>query len=421
MRILIVSRTPWDNNNSFGNTFSNLFGGMEDVEIYNICCQSGNNNNSIVKASFQITDKEVLDSIWHGYAGHVSNYKMQIDNALASGVISTKKRGTILYAVRDIMWKLGKWKSDALNDFISEVNPDIIYLPIYRSGYMIDVDEYVISKCSAPAVAHITDDVYGYAPFKLSSHLYQSWLRKKLNRLINKCEYGEAFAQNMVDEYPKIFKIPFYLIGKGIDTNDIPPYKSHKTSNAFRFLYSGNYGGERGQQLVNLANAIAKVCNDTAVSATLDIYSLTQGDEVIDKQLKANKNVRLLGGVASEVLRNIQNEADILVHVEGFSKKAIHDSRMSFSTKLIDYMLVQRPILAIGSKQVNSIQTLMSNDCALVATNNTELQNAVSGILSSAINTDNFVHNAVEYLKRERDIKTIQHQIYNRFKTLVNR
>ena len=52
IRILIVSRTPWDDSNSFGNTFSNLFGGMEGVEIYNICCQTGDNNNNIVKNIF---------------------------------------------------------------------------------------------------------------------------------------------------------------------------------------------------------------------------------------------------------------------------------------------------------------------------------------------------------------------------------
>ena len=49
IKVLIVSRTPWNNSNSFGNTFSNLFGGMSGVKIYNICCQPGSIENDIVK------------------------------------------------------------------------------------------------------------------------------------------------------------------------------------------------------------------------------------------------------------------------------------------------------------------------------------------------------------------------------------
>ena len=47
MKVLIISRTTWDNANSFGNTFSNLFEGMKDVEIYSIACRNGISNNSI--------------------------------------------------------------------------------------------------------------------------------------------------------------------------------------------------------------------------------------------------------------------------------------------------------------------------------------------------------------------------------------
>ena len=53
MRILVISSTTWDVSNSFGNTFSNLFDGMSDVEIYNICCRNGNNNNNVVKEAIQ--------------------------------------------------------------------------------------------------------------------------------------------------------------------------------------------------------------------------------------------------------------------------------------------------------------------------------------------------------------------------------
>ena len=71
MRILIISRTSWDNSNSFGNTFSNIFGGIKDLEIYNVCSQEGDNINSIVQCTYQMTDRSVLESIVGKAPGHI--------------------------------------------------------------------------------------------------------------------------------------------------------------------------------------------------------------------------------------------------------------------------------------------------------------------------------------------------------------
>lgn len=71
MKVLVISRSPWDDSNSFGNTFSNLFGGMKGVEIFSICCQDGVNNNGIVSKTYQMTDRSVLNSLMGKHAGSV--------------------------------------------------------------------------------------------------------------------------------------------------------------------------------------------------------------------------------------------------------------------------------------------------------------------------------------------------------------
>ena len=38
MKLLIVSNYPWNKNNSFGKVFTDLFHGIEDLEILNIYC-----------------------------------------------------------------------------------------------------------------------------------------------------------------------------------------------------------------------------------------------------------------------------------------------------------------------------------------------------------------------------------------------
>ena len=63
LRILILSNTPWDNSNSFGNSFSNIFFGIDDIEIANIYCRYGEPDNCIVKKYFQITEKSLIKNL----------------------------------------------------------------------------------------------------------------------------------------------------------------------------------------------------------------------------------------------------------------------------------------------------------------------------------------------------------------------
>ena len=48
MKILIVSNSPWRNENSFGNSFSNIFEGIPDLEIANVYCKYGTPKNNCV-------------------------------------------------------------------------------------------------------------------------------------------------------------------------------------------------------------------------------------------------------------------------------------------------------------------------------------------------------------------------------------
>lgn len=63
MRILIVSNSPWRNDNSFGNSFSNIFQGMGDIEIANVYLKYGVPDNDIVSVYYQITEKSLLNNL----------------------------------------------------------------------------------------------------------------------------------------------------------------------------------------------------------------------------------------------------------------------------------------------------------------------------------------------------------------------
>lgn len=426
MRILIVSRTPWSEENSFGNTFSNLFGGMEDVIIYNICCQDGNINNNIVYSTFQMDDISVLKSIFGYTPGkniiNAPKYHCK-DQTTRSPNILPHRRLTLFFIIRDLIWKFGRWKKNsALNEFIKLANPDIIYLPLYASWYMCDVDKYIINNCKAPVVGHISDDIYSYPPLLSGSPLFQFYrfiLRIKLRQLFKLVSYCEVFAQNMKCEYERLFNIPFYVIGKGIDEN-MPDntYESvRKKQDCIKFVYTGNIGGGRYKVLADLAHAIDLSFQEG--DAILEIYSQTHIDKKIKKAFSSCHSLYFKGSISKNEISKVQMDSDFLVHVEGFDKKSIFETRMSFSTKIIDYIMMRKPIFAIGPLSVNSISYLNDNKLALVASDKHEIQSALSKIQIGKIDTIDLVNSSLDFIKRERNLKKIQGEMHSRMTSLL--
>lgn len=56
LKVLLVTSMPWRDDNNIGNSYSNIFGDLENVEFAHIYCRAGMPQNKIVKKYFQITE-----------------------------------------------------------------------------------------------------------------------------------------------------------------------------------------------------------------------------------------------------------------------------------------------------------------------------------------------------------------------------
>ena len=143
MRILILSNTAWDNQNSFGSSFSSIFEDMQGIQIANIYCRYGNPNNSVADYYFQITEKSLLKnlktkSIPSGkqvFAAGQGTIQLS-DREQTTFDTARKKRWQILFWARDLIWLVGRWCSPQLRAFIDDFKPDLIFQPVYYSNYL---------------------------------------------------------------------------------------------------------------------------------------------------------------------------------------------------------------------------------------------------------------------------------------------
>lgn len=426
MRVLVISSTPWDVSNSFGNTFSNLFCGMENVEIYNICCRNGENNNEVVKKAIQATDKSALKSIYK--IGYDPFWKMEITSHTTFhneenknlSEYALKKRKPIHFFVRDMIWKMSKCKkSKVLKDFLKEINPDIIYLPIYSQHYMCDFQNIIIEKLKVPVVGHISDDVYGIKPnvkgFEKSRSIK---LQKKIEALIKKCSYVEVFAENMAKEYSKKFNVPCYLIGKGVKIEEIPADVHFTKKDKLKMVYTGVLSNYRFDTLINLGKALKKSCPNDEI--TIDVYSQTILTDEMKREISNCPQINFKGKIDRLDVEKVQSNADMLLHIEGFSDEAIHASKMSFSTKIIDYMLKGKVIFAIGSKDINSINVLENRNLGVVSNSVDMIEKKLTDVVNEKINFEEILSNVNEYLRNERIIDNIQREMEMRMEGLLN-
>ncbi|MBE5741940.1 MAG: glycosyltransferase family 4 protein [Clostridiales bacterium] len=422
MRILIISNSTWDESNSFGNTFSNLFCGMDNVEIYNICCKNGKSNNTIVKRAIQMTDKSILKSIYKFndpcWEIGAEDNKTELNEEVS--LKARKQRRLIAFIIRDIIWKLGRWKkSKTLSAFLSETNPELIYLPIYSAPYLCWVQKFIVKKLKVPCVAHISDDDYGYNPgISFFKKIYKKKTRKELRWLFSRCAYLEVFAENMQEEYGKEFNKPCYLIGKGVNTENLSPivYENYKNEK-INLVYTGNIGDDRYKVLYEIGQAMAKA----KIKGALHIYSATPLTDEIKDNFSRYDTIKFHGKISKDEVDKVQKEADYLVHVEGFTENAIFATRMSFSTKIIDYLVSGKPIFAVGPQEVNSIQVLQKNGIAIVATDISQIEKKLKAIYNKDVNLAEISQNVEKYLKEKRDIKVIQAGIKERMENLLKK
>ncbi|MDN6729163.1 MAG: hypothetical protein L0L57_03220, partial [Alkalibacterium sp.] len=142
MKILVFSSTPWNIDNSFGNTYSNIFEGIDEFEFANIYSSYGVPKNNIKSSYFQINENSLFKNLFNhniktGRLIATNNDAIVLTNREVETINSVKKkRWRIFFWLRRALWFISRWKSVELDEFIQSFKPDIIFVPLYHSTYL---------------------------------------------------------------------------------------------------------------------------------------------------------------------------------------------------------------------------------------------------------------------------------------------
>ena len=398
MKILIISRVAWRDDINGGNVLSNIFKGF-NAEFAMISCSSIEPNNEFCKHYYQLTDKMMVDNVFHGvsvgryleFSDYPSAESSKESYSGAKGVVS----GDILRLLREIVWKMADWNEISLFEFVDNFKPDVIYAPCQGLHYMIRLVRLVAEHTKVPVISYISDDFYSYNKSALSPIYWvnQVFLRKHVRNIFKYYRLCYTMTDEQKELCEKEFNANMKILRKSgvFDGNR----KKEIVNKPIKLVYAGNLLYNRYKTLIDLINAIKKINRD-AIRMELDIYSTTVLREEVNSILNDGVNSRLHGAVSMDELRSIYGESDIALHVEGFDKKSSKAVRMSFSTKIIDCMDSGCAVMAICDEKQAGGAYLRRNDCAICVNNLDDIYTVLKQIVNNPDIIISYQHKAFE-------------------------
>ena len=371
MRVLVVSDIEWSDDNSLGNTMSNLFSGIKEITVASLYRRTSNPGNLLCKKYFRISYISILKNFFN--KEKIGEY-FELDKPVytktevtgekkAIGLIHKFKLNKLVYFIEDALFATKKWENKKYKKFLEEFNPDIIFSFAKASKTQLLFEKNILKNLkNCKKVTFVVDDIYGANHNKK----YKKIIAEQLN-LASKVYY---ITPSLRDEYKEIFGVDGDILTKGCDFS-LPVLKKEEPVKTI--VYAGNLLYGRDKTLINLAEEIKKHNENSKNKLYLKVYSPTIVDDEVKNALNKNDVSEFCEPKPFAEIVEILNNADIVLHVESFDKNQQKIVKHSFSTKITDCVQSGSVLFAIGPKEVASMQAADDIDGAFTAFSTEEI------------------------------------------------
>ena len=303
-----------------------------------------------------------------------------------------KKRRYSLLLARELLWKLGNWKTKELDVFLDEFKPDIILHGMDGYIHMNRLVRYAQKRTGAKAIGYIWDDNFTYKQSKkIGYKVYRYFQRKSLKKLAKQTEAFFAITPKTKQEADEFFNIDCTLLSKPLNADPIA--ENYETLNKpLKMLYTGNLLIGREKTLAKLSEALKEINRGTHF-VILDVYTQTVLSEEYLKDTQ-NDFCRIHPPISQAEVLQLQKEADILLFLEDLSDEILM-ARLSFSTKITDYFSAGKCIFAVGNADLAPMQYFKDTGAAVTVENEQDIGKSLQ-ILLYRENLIAYAKNAVE-------------------------
>ena len=405
-KVLIVDVNAW-REDAAAHTLLDIFRCWDSDKLGLVYTSSELPYNSVCHKYFQISESQIIRSVikpWMKVGREVDNTPKSDDDALAERERSKKihkRQPKWIRLVREAIWKLGRWKTPALRRFVEDFNPDIVFVPIFPYAYMGRIQKYVNKIANKPIVCYLADDNYSYDSCRnVYDYLQRFWTRQYVWSLASKSKQMFVIVDKEKEDTDSRFGTDSVILTKSIDFTG-RSYQHRKPNKPLKFVYTGSMVIGRDKTLAVVADAINKA-NENGVKAEMYIYSQTEPSDEIRSHIDCGA-AHFCGSVPHQEVKRIQEEADVVVFAESLIGKDANAAKLSFSTKITDYISNGKCVLAIGKEYIAPIDYFHRNDAAIIAHTNEEIFEKVKMIVENPALVDEYGEKAFSCAVRNHE------------------
>lgn len=402
MRILILSKEAWRDEQNGGNVLSNMFRDF-DAEFAQIYCNECLPSNKICTNYYRITDREMLNSIFSKRkAGsrlvyrHYPNNKIYTPESFSGG---KKWLKSLLPILREVVWWRGRWNNEEIEDFIIGFNPDIVFAPCYGNHYMHKLTRFVSRITTAKIISYISDDHYSNKKFRWEPWFWINhfFLRRHTRGVFKKYCLVYTMTEEQKSQCERDFNANIKILCKSGIFDE--KYLKPKVNSPIKIIYAGGIYLNRWKTLKLLVDAIRKI-DSSGESLQLDIYTNNNMTAEMNKALNDGIISKVHPVVSADKLKDIYHSADIALHCESFDLINRLKVRLSFSTKIVDCLDSGCAVMAICDAKQAGLTYLKRNDAAICITKPEDIIVVLNDILKNSNILISYQHKAFELGRR---------------------
>lgn len=381
-RILVISNKGLSNNESNGRILSLLLHNYDNKNKHNYCLggcldikdvhyiKMNDKRNIKSLCSFGIVKPEL--------GGDVA----PIGNGNNSTSIKHKK--AFHYYVRNVLYSINFHITKYMKKYVVNNDIDVIFLFGSDAPYLYRLARKLSTKTNKELIIYTCEDYplkeYNYISRGKDKDIFCKMLHHSLYKETKKAY--EVASKSFFNSEPLkeayLSKIDF----KNAEVRYLPSlltpvdYKPRPIKN---IVYGGNLYHDRVISLLDILEVLSKIDSSVKVNlyGNVDATDLS----LLDKY----NNVKYHGIVKYDELIKIYKNADMLLHMEGFSDYSIINYKYAFSTKISDCYMLGIPFFMYSPIEIASTKYGLGVDPDYTATTNEELINMLKKIINNNI------------------------------------
>lgn len=410
-RVLIISGIPFRNDTNLGKTLCTLFADIKKDDLAQVYFSPMTPNVDRCQTYYRVDEKLLIKSLF----GLIPYKCGKIINTVVDDKgksvreaykVASIKTNTSVILLRDLIWACSVWINSKLKKWLNSFSPEVVFFILSDTQRNYKLLKYVLRQFHVPVVVFVTDDYYHNPNDRSNTYISRRFkqLQREANSVKNNVSYVIGCSSLAAKEFGEIFNAPSETILTPVAPKFLKMELCSQTNNDEIVLrYFGNLGLGRWLILEQLGKAL-EALRLKGYKAHLEIFSNISDTEIINR-LNIGSACFYKGWIQGEEFERMLHTANIAVHVESFDDKMCKRTRLSVSTKIADYLGAGKCILAIGKRELASIQHIQN--VAYTISNLNDLEKKLESLLQSSETRYEMQRLAREKAYNEHDINVI--------------